>query len=160
MNLTLTRTSSEPDGTFGALAIPLGQSGGTTTLCTVEDDWLDNRPGVSCIPAGTYRLHRTVFHKHNYETFEVCDVPGRSRILIHPANTENDVEGCIGVGLRFGRLLVPRDEDTGQLNVEKKAVVASQDAFRRFMAAMTDVDNATLTVKWAPGLPPAKGGVA
>lgn len=149
--LELTRYERSPDGTFGLLR-PASDPR-QTTLYTVEDDWRDNRPGLSCIPAGEYRLHRTIFHKHGYETFEVLDVPGRSRILVHPANTEEDVEGCIGVGRRRGRILVPRDEDTGAVNQLKEAVVESRAAFQDFLGWLEGFDEATLVVKWVPGLP-------
>ncbi len=150
MELTLVRTEILPDGVFGQLRGPA-----RTTLCTMEDDWRDNAPRISCIPSGVYVLQRTIYHKHNYETFEVTGVPGRSRILIHPANTEEDVEGCIGVGLRRGQVLVARDEDTGEVNRVKMAVVASREAFTRLMGWLVDVDEAQLTVEWAvPGFAP------
>lgn len=118
----------------------------------MEDDWKSNQPNESCIPAGTYLLVRTVYHKHGYETFEVTGVQGRQRILIHPANTEEDVQGCIGLGMRRGMLMV-RDEDTpGHPLVNKRAVVASREAFQRFMAEMRAVDEAQLTIEW--GVPP------
>src|SRR5262245_24888923 len=146
--LRLIRSESTPDGVFGRLAVPNGRM-----LFTLEDDWKDNAPGKSCIPTGTYTLRRTIYHKHNLETFEVCDVPDRSRILIHPANTEEDVEGCIGVGMRRGWVTVAKDEDTGAANVEKRAVVDSRQAFRLFMDAMGPYDQADLIVEWEAGLP-------
>lgn len=137
--LLLVRTLQPPDGTFGTL------TGAGLSLVTVERPWFDNRPGVSCIPAGTYQLHRSMFYKHGYEAFEVTSVPARERILIHIANTEADVEGCIGLGLRFGKLLVA--------GVPSDAVVESRAAFARFMAALAGEDTATLSITWAPGLP-------
>ena len=101
--------------------------------------------GTVSIPAGTYQLHRSMFYKHGYEAFEVTSVPARERILIHIANTEADVEGCIGLGLRFGKLLVA--------GVPSDAVVESRAAFARFMAALAGEDTATLSITWAPGLP-------
>lgn len=143
MALILTRTENTPDGVFGALKLPNGE-----TLRTVEDDWRDNQPNESCIPAGVYPLRRTMFHKHGYETFEVMDVEGRSRILFHVANTENDVQGCIGVGMRLGHLWVRQDEDTGALGVTKRAVVESREGFAAFMAAMRGRDRESLIVQW------------
>jgi hypothetical protein len=147
MNLSLLRTENTSDGVFGLL------KAGTYTFVTVEDDWKDNAKGQSCIPAGTYRLRRTVFHKHGYEAFEVTGVPGRTRILIHPANTEEDIEGCIGVGLRRGHLQVRDEDDPAHPLVTKRAVVASQEAFRRFMQEMAHIDEAELLIEWGVGLP-------
>ena len=148
MNLNLTRTESIADGTFGLLRVNAG-----LLLHTLEDDWRDNERSESCIPAGVYLLERTIYRKHNYETFEVTGVPDRSRILIHPGNTEEDTMGCILVGLRQGSVRVADDEDTHAAGIWKRGVVASQEAFRRFMRAMANVDEAELTIEWAEGLP-------
>lgn len=148
-DLLLTRNEVGPDGTFGVLTFPLlADIHPKVMFFTMEDDWLDNKPSVSCIPVGTYRLHRTVFHKHGYETFEVTNVLGRDRILIHPANTEEDVEGCIGLGMRPGRIWVHQDEDTKALNVYKRGVVSSQIAFRKFMDLVQEYDELTLQIVW------------
>jgi hypothetical protein len=149
----LLRTEQIADGTFGLLELRGANGTPELRLHTMEDDWRDNAPNVSCIPAGTYRCARTLYHRHGYETFEVTGVPGRSRILIHPANTEEDVQGCIGVGLRPGYLTVARDEDTGETRKSKRAVVASREAFRQLMAHLADVDEFELTITWGIGLP-------
>jgi hypothetical protein len=148
--ITLTRTqggATSPDGTFGVLDL------GHLVLQTVEDDWKDNQPGESCIPVGRYLLKRTVYHHGGYETFWVTNVPGRDRILIHRANTEEDVKGCIGVGMRRGKLSVHDEDDPAHPMVSKDAVVASHQAHTCFMEDMTLYDEAMLTVQWAPGLP-------
>lgn len=147
MKLILRRELNTRDGVFGRLIVP-----GMLDLFTMEEDWKNNQRRLSCIPAGVYTLRRTVYHKHEYETFEVTNVPGRSRILIHPANTEEDVEGCIGIGLRRGTLRVPDEDTPGRPIIEKQAVVASREAFRRFMEQMKLVDTATLEIGWVSGV--------
>jgi len=152
------------DGTFGTLIVPLP---GASVLQTMEDDWLDNRAGISCIPEGTYPLVRSWFYKHNYEVFEVTKVPGRHRFLIHPGNTEEDVEGCIAPGFSRGPLRV-HDEDAECPYAEeghhdtcpfpshwvfKHAVLNSRLAFTAFMGWMAHLNAAILQVRWAPGLP-------
>jgi hypothetical protein len=147
--LQLLRTEDTNDGVFGTLALPNGQ-----VLLTMEEDWNNNRPRVSCIPAGEYSLVRTLYRKRGYETFEITGVPGRSRCLVHPANTEEDVEGCVGVGLRRGPLMVHDEDDPRRPLVEKRAVLDSQIAFhQRFMPAMLGIDRALLKVEWAAHLP-------
>lgn len=84
-------------------------------------------------------------------------MPRRSRILIHPANTEEDLEGCIGVGLRRGWLRVAKDEDTGASDVVKQGVVASREAFRQLMELLAPVDEATLEILWIGDLGPTEG---
>lgn len=138
--------AKSPDGTFGYLI------NGTTVFCTMEDDWKNNTPSESCIPDGTYTLQRSWYHAGGYEVFEVTNVPNRQRILIHVANTEENVKGCIAPGLAFGRVPVAKDEDTGAVGVTKDAVVSSKPALAAFMKAMEGHNTGTLTILWAPGV--------
>ncbi|HET8838710.1 MAG TPA: DUF5675 family protein [Flavobacteriaceae bacterium] len=78
------------EGTNGALFIS------DRFLChTIELSWRDNRRGISCIPEGTYELiprFSTKFKNH----LLVKNVPGRSLILLHPANdAQKELRGCI-----------------------------------------------------------------
>ena len=72
---------------------------------TVERPWLENQQNVSCIPTGVYKLGRVDSPKFGPGTWEIQDVPNRSNILLHAGNTQNDVSGCLAVGLGvFGQL--------------------------------------------------------
>lgn len=145
MDLTLIRDTRNSSGTFGMLAL------GGHTWQTAEEDWRNNQRGKSCIPAGIYALKRGMFAKHG-DCFEVTGVPGRSAILIHPGNTEEDTEGCILLGTERGFLNV-RDEDAPEMPMARKmAVLHSKIAFAQFMAAMSGVQTATLAVVWSPKL--------
>jgi hypothetical protein len=146
--IALIRTLQTPDGTFGRLILPDGQ-----TFVTAEDDWLNNARRVSCIPAGTYPLRRRWSPKHKAEVFGVEDVPGRQDIEIHIGNTEEDVEGCILLGLRFGPLRVRDEDDPAHPWKEKNAALSSAIAFHRFMDALAHVDEETIAIEWGPGLP-------
>lgn len=73
-------------------------------LYTIEDAWLDNAVGKSCIPDGTYDCAPRQFFAGGYPAIEVTKVPGRTHILIHRANTAEDVTGCIAVGSTLGIL--------------------------------------------------------
>ncbi len=71
-------------------------------LCKIlELPWLDNVRRKSCIPEGEYRVMA-----HQSPKFGACfwvrDVPGRSEILIHPANYTRQLLGCLAPGLDFG----------------------------------------------------------
>lgn len=131
---TLTRDEKSDDGVFGTFE----------KWQTVEEESLGNKPNVSCIPAGTYRCKRTWYKGGGYETFEVMMVPGRSRILFHVANTEEDVQGCIGFGMKRGHL-ERKDEDSGKV-VKKRAVLASTPAFKEFMEFFKGVNEWTLEI--------------
>ncbi|MEQ8472547.1 MAG: DUF5675 family protein [Marinoscillum sp.] len=62
---------------------------------TIELPWLQNRRNVSCIPEGTYHILKR-HTKERGDHLHVIDVPGRSGILIHPANNAlKELKGCI-----------------------------------------------------------------
>lgn len=152
MNALLQRIADTPFGVFGYLDLRAADGAPQGRFCTGEDDWLDNRSQVSCIPAGLYVCRRTVHHKTGEPTFEITGVPGRSRILIHPGNTEEDVMGCVMVGTDFGCRTVPDEDAPGQPARLKWGVSGSRVAFERFMAKLAGIQQFDLQVVWAePG---------
>lgn len=122
MNVLLVRHAYLPDVTLGTLSV------GSLKLATLEEPWIPNsfgpggqrREGLkreSCVPDGTYQLqpHHTVKHPECWALVNPDlgvwhhSVPpglpyGRSAILIHAGNTTKDIEGCLLVGLRHGRI--------------------------------------------------------
>ena len=114
---------------------------------TLEEEWKDNLPNESCVPANTYELARMRYHKSGFMTYEVMNVPGRTHIKFHPGNTEEDTQGCILLGMKLGVFTVPQDEETGR-RAKKLAVLKSRIAFDRFMAHMNGADRATLEINW------------
>lgn len=88
VNLTRFYTMFE---TFGLIELP-----NALRLFTVECPWQDNEKWISCIPEGSYVCTRHDSPSHG-ETFLVNNVPGRSHILFHVANTSADLHGCIGI---------------------------------------------------------------
>lgn len=98
MRILIERYPSDVDQTLGVLYI-LNQYGGVEFSCnTLELPWLNNTRRVSCIPVG---LYTGVIH--NSPKFGKCiwikDVPNRSEILIHVANYNRQLLGCIAPGL-------------------------------------------------------------
>lgn len=122
MRILLVRHAYLPDVTLGRLIY------GSLKLATLEEPWIANafgpggqrRDGLkheSCVPDGTYEMrpHDTTKHPHCWALHNSAlgvwqsSVPpglsyGRSAILIHTGNTTLDIEGCILVGLRHGRI--------------------------------------------------------
>jgi hypothetical protein len=89
MILFLSRTYF-PDGTNGTLAYE-----GQFICKTIELPWKLNEKGVSCIPEGEYFIAKRFSTKFQWH-LEVLDVPNRSLILFHPANTAlHELKGCI-----------------------------------------------------------------
>ncbi|WP_262249831.1 DUF5675 family protein [Parapedobacter soli] len=103
-----------PHGTNGTLYLY-----GKPICHTIELPWRDNRRNVSCIPEGRYRLVRSLGRRFHY-CIRLLDVPGRSGILIHPANdAATELRGCIapvtthtgaGKGV-YSRVAMERVED-------------------------------------------------
>jgi len=87
---------------------------------TVELPWKNNQRRISCIPPDTYTAI-----KHLSPKFGPClwiqDVPGRSEILIHPANFWHDLLGCIAPG--EDHLHIDAD---GSLDVNKSRFMMQQ----------------------------------
>ena len=134
MIAVLTRGPSTDEGTFGVLAF------GKQVVNTVELPWRDNVRQISCIPPGTYEC-AIVQSPRFGRVYEVKNVPGRSHVLIHPANFAGDAElgwttelqGCIALGERRGRIKNP----SGKM---QRAVLVSRPAVTKLMS-------------WAAGAP-------
>lgn len=99
MHLTLKRGFDDGHATLGMLHVP----GLDEPIYTLEEPWRDNQRNISCIPTGLYRCT-----PHNGTKFKnvwrLESVPDRTAILIHAGNTVDDIEGCILVGMRHGKL--------------------------------------------------------
>ena len=128
--LWLYRFPSTAEGTFGVLLymkIPF--------CVTLEREWLGNQTSISCIPDGEYVCERVNSPKFG-NTFEVINVPNRSKILFHKGNLMMDSHGCIIVGEQF--------EPLGG----KNGVVASGKAFDEFLMITKVVNEFSLHIRW------------
>lgn len=151
--LTLLRQPSTPEGTPGRL-----MHEGREVCRTLELPWNNNDPAgdgddiLSCIPTGEYRvtyLPASASGKYR-DVYHVQGVPGRSAILIHPANFagdlrfgwKSDLEGCIAPCLSFGKLANHR----GRMQF---AGIGSRQALHR-LHAVTGRQSFTLRVQNDP----------
>lgn len=95
---------------------------------TLERAWNNNKPFISCIPDGVYNLVKVNSEKYGV-TYALNSPPhnvyahkkdrknetDRYSCLIHSANQQNELQGCIAPGLELGsyknqwRLLRSRD---------------------------------------------------
>lgn len=94
-------------GVFGELYI-----NGKYFCKTCEANWQDNKPGVSCVPSGSYecvphwsprfKLATISLHNPQLNVYGSGHAPpdgtGRTYCLIHPGNWAHQVQGCILVG--------------------------------------------------------------
>lgn len=130
--MQLVRIHDSRAGMFGALIID------DQPFCvTLENPWLDNQVGISCVPPGTYHVTRR--DSPNFgDTFMLRDVPGRTDILFHHGNTEPDTRGCILLGKNYGTLAgVP-------------AIITSMKTRRQFMAKMAGTGTFMLEISQPP----------
>ena len=127
----LKRVSNTIHGTFGVLL-----EGAIPFAVTLENPWRDNKKNESCIPPGLYRCDRVLSPKFG-NTFEVVAVQGRSNILFHKGNLEDDTLGCVLLAEEFGVL-----KDT-------PAVLSSGRGFSEFMERLKDKDRFSLNIMWA-----------
>ncbi|KOY53080.1 MULTISPECIES: DUF5675 family protein [Polaribacter] len=89
MILVLHRTYF-PEGTQGILLW-----NGQLICYTIELPWIQNEQNISCVPEGLYNLQKRYSQKFQHH-IHLQDVPGRSLILLHPANDAiKELEGCI-----------------------------------------------------------------
>lgn len=130
IKINLARNISDERVTLGQLFIDDG-AGPEPWLVTLENRWADNRPNVSCIPAGTYICRRIVSPKYGV-TFEVTDVQGRTHILFHWGNYPDDTLGCILLGITSDPAM--------------PAVWHSKNAFAEFMQRLDGVDEFELEI--------------
>lgn len=125
---SIVRDPSEDQGTFGLMTY------GTSSCKTLELPWRDNRQQRSCIPLGLYEC-RIVQSPRFGRVYGVMSVPGRSAVLIHPANFAGDIDagwhtqlhGCIAPCFRVGQMRNP----AGKMQM---AGLLSRPAWDQFMS--------------------------
>ena len=135
MDMKLVRDYCGEDGTFGVLY----DSQGAQVCQTLERVW-DDGSGILTpkVPEGTYLCVRGVHRLSNmvpFETFEVTGVEEHQGILLHVANLETQLDGCIALG-----------ENRGTLSGHE-AVLQSGAAFRHFMTMQDGCASFRLTIE-------------
>ena len=137
MNILLTRFTSTDYGTFGVLTVD-GKK-----FFTVEKPWVNNTQEISCIPSGVYTL--APHGEYGKDGNVLCMVNNEMGIthyknvnskrfacLIHTANYERDVIGCIGLGEKY----------LGHM------VTDSRSSIKEFYGLVDPEETHTLTVEW------------
>ena len=128
--INITRFALFGDRTLGRLKID------DLELWTIERPWINNVPFKSCIPTGQYKVKRTNSPRFGPGTWQVQDVPDRTHILFHVANTSADVVGCIGCGI--------------SLYPDLNGVGNSRKAMAKFDSYLAGLDETDLVIKTGP----------
>lgn len=119
MKVTVKRTFKGPEYTIGKLYID------DNYFCdTLEDTVRADKKvyGKTAIPAGTYKVKKTMSPRFKKVLPEILNVPNFSGVRIHAGNTAKDTEGCLLLGL----------------NKVKGSVINSQDAVAFFLDRTPD----------------------
>ena len=106
MELTL-KTMSFNNCTVGKLYVE-----GVFLCYTMEKPWKDNEVMISCVPDGVYDLipcespkfGSTYYLENKGLNVSLCGCTKRTHILIHKANMESELLGCIAPVSSFGVL--------------------------------------------------------
>ncbi len=105
MDLILHRNAHTKFGTFGELRV------GASCFYTVEQDWENNKPNVSCVPNGVYTVEpfsskrhgdSLIFYNRSLGIGKFEGEAKRFGCLIHTANLASELEGCIAPGTGLG----------------------------------------------------------
>lgn len=127
--LTLKRIAENKDGMFGVLI-----DWDTPFALTLEPQWLNNEPMLSCIPAGEYICKRVISLKFG-EVFKIIGVTNRSDILFHKGNIIDHTKGCVVIGEQFESL------------EGKTAVLNSGKGFGEFMDKLKGLDEFKIIIE-------------
>lgn len=131
MDLALVRTEFRPDGIFSEFR----SAGGEMLFTCLEHAYADGLGAwLPKVPDGVYNCKRYFSPSHEYEVFEVMDVPGCTFIEIHIGNYNRDSEGCLLVGLGIAQI-------SGAQMITQSGI-----AFKSFMTIQNGLDSFTLTV--------------
>jgi hypothetical protein len=112
---------------------------------TIELEWKDNKPFVSCVPPGRYKIKPINSPKFGktwcIESVDNDDVKllgpaKRTHILFHIANSAHELQGCIGVGNEIfslgGEVSVRYSRKTFDKMVKKLGFVEHDLVIKRF----------------------------
>lgn len=141
---TLTRFETGPLGTFGDLVTDNGYQ-----CVIVEKPWADNKTDESCIlpkPGGKAKYKAEPWESPKFgKCFRLVDVPGRTDILIHPANWARQLLGCLAPGRAIGDVHGFYHDE----KVHEKGVMSSRDAL---WGLEQDVESGPfeITIQWSP----------
>lgn len=153
MHIEILRDRVEPEGTFSRWTVDAEPfSVGAARL------WMQNKRGLSCLPAGDYELvpwdsphHGSVVAfvnpaLHIYlDAHDVADPMARDKCLIHAANFPHELEGCEAPGA-----------EVVHFAVQGWGVTNSRRAMERLRARWKDRKNMTASIKWSDAMRPAQ----
>ena len=124
MKITVKRTFKGPEYTIGKLYID------DNYFCDTLEDTVRKVKiaGKTAIPAGSYKVKKTMSPRFKKILPEILNVPNFSGVRIHSGNTAADTDGCLLLGL----------------NKAKGQVLCSKNAMAFFMDRTPDEFDITI----------------
>ena len=135
--LTLYRDPNVPGKPTTGKFVLLEQGALREVCKTLELPWLNNTSGTSCIPEGKYKLAFVRSPRFQRNMWRVMQVPGRDGILIHSANFDRQLKGCIAPGLTAADI-----DGDGVIDVTSSKVTLKR------LEDVLAKEPATLLIKW------------
>lgn len=135
MKLLINRYDRDSKQTIGGLFLLNNKNEMLRRWDCLELPWRDNQRRISCIPAGIYKARKHKSPRFGWSLW-LQDVPGRSEILIHPANKVTQLLGCIAPGTDLRDI-----NNDGYLDV-----INSKKAMLEIMHALKDVDSVLIEI--------------
>jgi hypothetical protein len=133
MRLTLTRIERGRNCTIGRLEVD-----GSYFCWSLEDVVRPHGmkvPGMTAIPAGTYRVQITYSPRFKVWMPILIGVPNFTGVRIHPGNVAEDTEGCILVGY---------DRDGDSIG---RSRLAYQDLYRQISEALETAEDVYIDIE-------------
>lgn len=129
--LVLQREPSTDEGTFS-----VGTFDGDLQWQFIELPWRDNKPNLSCVPAGLYTARIVQSAHFGRAVYLIENVPGRDAIEMHNGNFagditkgfQSDLRGCCSPGGK-------RDYLINKYGIPQKAVLDSRLALDQIIEA-------------------------
>jgi len=76
---------------------------------SLENPWINNKTGISCIPEGAYKVVRD--NSGKFQFFKILNAPNRDFIEIHQGNWAQNTKGCILLGKEWCFMKPPRKNE-------------------------------------------------
>jgi len=99
--IRLYRHWQDHNQTFGTFVVFNEKKMPIFSSACVERGWRNNKKNESCVPVGTYPITWERSPRFNMMLWELKEVPNRAECKVHPANTWQQLNGCIALGIKL-----------------------------------------------------------
>ena len=101
MTIEINRFFSDKNQTSGVCVVFDDSKHPLFSAVSLERGWQDNKPNISCIPKGSYKVVLEYSPRFKKDLWEIKGVPNRSECKFHSSNFWYQLNGCVSLGSRF-----------------------------------------------------------